>query len=69
MPEQAEIRAFREEPAAFPVPFVENDGGGGNLRRECANSLGNSREVVEAAGVELKGSNFSNVLMAQDFWC
>jgi hypothetical protein len=37
-------------------------------RQEHANSLANSHEMVEAAGVELKGRVFSNVLMTRDFW-
>jgi hypothetical protein len=34
-------------------------GGGGNRGPECANSLGNSHEMVEAAGVEHNRSTFA----------
>ena len=38
--------------------------GGGKNELICSFSLG---KVVEAAGVETKGSEFSNLLMARDF--
>jgi hypothetical protein len=37
-------------------------------KRPAPNSTERS-EVVEAAGVELKGRGFANVLMVRDFWC
>ena len=41
----------------------------GTGEKNHAKFLRNSRELVEAAGVELKGSELVNTLMWRDFWC